>query len=172
MKKSNIIAIGVLALAGLIGARNFYTTLYPQHVVNINGNTLNLGQVYSQNLLSTVTITADGATLLTVTSPLTTIVKQLTMELKHDVNKGNRKLDNGEKMQLSTAYFNTNITIQLSTFVVYKSQYYKAISMPLESVAVSYTAKDELQFNDIIELAQRYQNKIQQTFNNNYNFID
>ncbi|MCP4955317.1 MAG: hypothetical protein GY919_06795 [Photobacterium aquimaris] len=172
MKKSNVIAIGVLVLAGLISTRNLYTTLYPQHVININGNTLNLGQVYSQNLLSTVTITADGATLLTVTSPLTTIVKQLTMELKHDVNKGNRELVNGEKVQLATAYFNTNIAIRLSTVVTYNSRHYKAISMPLEAVTVNYTAKDELHFDDIIELAQRYQNKTQQTFNNNYNFID
>ncbi|SMY16323.1 hypothetical protein [Photobacterium aquimaris] len=172
MKKRNVIAIGVLALAGLIGARDVYITLYPQHVVNINDKTLNLGQVYSQNLLSTVMITADGATLLTVTSPLSTIVKQLTMKLQHDVNQGNRELDNGEKMQLATAYFNTNIAIHLSTVVIYNSQHYKAIPMPLDAVTVNYTANNELQFNDIIELVQRYQNKTQQAFNNNYNFID
>lgn len=172
MKKSSVIAIGVLVLAGLIGARDLYTMLYPQHVVNINDKTLNLGQVYSQDLLSTVTITADGATLLTVTSPLSTIVKQLTMKLQHDVNQGNRELVNGEKMQLATAYFNTNIVIHLSTVVTYNSQHYKAISMPLESVTVSYTANNELQFDNIIELAQRYQNKTQEVFNNNYNFID
>lgn len=167
-----IIAMGVVILAGLIGARDLYTMICPQHVINIDGNTLNLGQVYSQDLLSTIVITSDGETLLTVTAPIKMVVKQLTTKLTTEVDKVNKSLPVGAKMQLATAYFDTDITIHLSTIVTYNAQHYAAISMPLEAVTARYTANDELQFDDIIELAQRYQNKTQQIFNNNYDFIN
>lgn len=173
MKKRTVIAISVLIFAGIIGVWNLYAMLYPQHVIDVNGKRLHLGRVYSQHLLSTVVITGDDETLLTVTAPITAVVKQVTVKLQNEVNKGNRDLADGAKMQLATAYFNTNITLHLSTVVTYNTQHYASISMlPLEAVTVNYTVNDELQFNDIIELVQRYQNKIQQIFNNEYNFIN
>ncbi|MCD9483380.1 hypothetical protein C9J21_01380 [Photobacterium phosphoreum] len=172
MKKRTVIAIGIVILLGVAGGRDLYTTFYPQHMINVDGKTLHLGRVYSQHLLSTVVITGDGETLLTVTAPITAVVKQTTAKLKNEVNKGNRDLAVGEKMQLATAYFNTDISIHLSTMVTYNAQHYASISMPLEAVTVNYTVNDELQFNDIIELVQRYQNKTQQIFNNDYNFIN
>ena len=117
-------------------------------------------------------ITGDDETLLTVTAPITAVVKQVTVKLQNEVKEGNQSLPDGAKMQLATAYFNTNITLHLSTVVTYNTQHYASISMPLEAVTVNYTVNDELQFNDIIELVQRYQNKIQQIFNNDYNFIN
>ncbi|PSW40664.1 hypothetical protein CTM70_10490 [Photobacterium phosphoreum] len=172
MKKRTVIAIGIVILLGVAGGRDLYTTFYPQHMINIDGKRLHLGRVYSQHLLSTVVITGDDETLLTVTAPITAVVKQTTAKLKNEVNKGNRDLAVGEKMQLATAYFNADISIHLSTMVTYNAQHYASISMPLEAVTVNYTVNDELQFNDIIELVQRYQNKTQQIFNNDYNFIN
>ena len=172
MKKRRVIAVSVLIFAGLIGVRYLYMTLEPQHEVNVNGKTLHLGQVYSQHLLSTVVITSNEETLLTVTAPITTIVIQLKTELNNDVNEANETLSAGEKMQLSTAYFDTNITLHLSTVVTYNTQHYVSISMPLETVAVNYTVNDAVQFNDIIELVQRYQKSTQKIFNNNYDFIN
>ncbi|MEC6798101.1 hypothetical protein VXS03_13650 [Photobacterium sp. S4TG1] len=172
MKKRRVIAVGVLIIAGLIGVRDLYMTLEPQHVVNVNGKTLHLGQVYSQHLLSTVVITSNEETLLTVTAPITTFVKQLITELNNDVNEANKTLSAGEKMQLSTAYFDTNITFHLSTVVTYNTQHYASISMPLAAITVNYTANDVVQFNDIIELVQRYQKSTQNIFNNNYDFIN
>ena len=172
MKKRRVIAVSVLIFAGLIGVRDLYMTLEPQYEVNVNGKTLHLGLVYSQHLLSTVVITSNEETLLTVTAPITTIVKQLKTELNNDVNEGNRALSVDEKMQLSTAYFNTNIIIHLSTVVTYNTQHYASVSMPLETVAVNYTVNDAVQFNDIIELVQRYQKSTQKIFNNNYDFIN
>ena len=172
MKKRTVIAIGIVILLGVAGGRDLYTTFYPQHMINIDGKRLHLGRVYSQHLLSTVVITGDDETLLTVTAPITTVVKQVTAKLQNEVKEGNQSLPDGEKMQLATAYFNTNITLHLSTVVTYNTQHYASISMLLEAVTVNYTVNDELQFNDIIELVQRYQNKIQQIFNNDYNFIN
>ena len=173
MKKRSVIAISILILVGLIGVRDLYVMLDPQHVIDVDGKTLHLGLVYSQHLLSTVVITSNGATLLTVTAPITTIVKQLKTELNNDVvNEANKTLSAGEKMQLSTAYFNTNITLLLSTVVTYNTQHYASVSMPLETVAVNYTVNDAVQFNDIIELVQRYQKSTQKIFNNNYDFIN
>ncbi|KJG09466.1 hypothetical protein C0W96_00705 [Photobacterium kishitanii] len=171
MKKRTIIAISVVILAGLIGAWSLYRVIYPHHVINVDGKTLNLGQVYSQHLLTTVVITADGETILTVTAPINTVVKQLTTKLKSEVDEVNHSLPVGAKMRLATAYFNADITLHFSTIATYSGQHYAAISMPLEAVTVTYTANDQLQFDDIIELAQRYQNKTQQTFNDHYNFI-
>ena len=172
MKKRTVIAIGIVILLGVAGGRDLYTTFYPQHMINIDGKRLHLGRVYSQHLLSTVVITGDDETLLTVTAPITAVVKQVTAKLQNEVKEGNQSLPDGAKMQLATAYFNTNITFHLSTVVTYNTQHYASISMPLEAVTVNYTVNDELQFNDIIELVQRYQNKIQQIFNNDYNFIN
>ena len=172
MKKRTVIAISVLIFAGIIGVWNLYAMLYPQHVIDVNGKRLHLGQVYSQHLLSTVVITGDDETLLTVTAPITTVVKQVTAKLQNEVKEGNKYLPDGAKMQLATAYFNTDITLHLSTVVTYNTQHYASISMPLEAVTVNYIVNDELQFNDIIELVQRYQNKTQQIFNNDYNFIN
>lgn len=172
MKKRTVIAIGILIFAGLIGARDLYAMLYPLHVIDVNGKALNLGHVYSQHLLSTVVITEDGETLLTVTAPIKSIIKQLTTKLKSDIDEANTDLAVGTKMRLATTYFNADITIHLSTIATYHAQHYAVISMPLEAVTVNYSVNDELQFNDIIELVQRYQNKTQQMFNNNYNFIN
>lgn len=171
MKKRTVIAVSILVLVGIIGSWNLYRVLFPYDMIHVNGKTLHLGQVYSQHLLSTVVITGDGETLLTVTAPTSSIVKQVTAILSDEVNKVNNELSVGTKMQLSTAYFDTDITLHLSTKVTYNAQHYTAISVPLDIVTVNYSVNDELQFNDIIELVQRYKNKTQQTFNHSYNFI-
>ncbi|WP_233220325.1 hypothetical protein [Photobacterium sp. GB-72] len=99
MKSTWIIVLGIVVGAIVIGGQSFYPLLTSQNILNKPSGEVRLGDVYDEQLTTTVTISdADNKTpilmIMTDTDQITTDVKQ---ELNQMVKEANETLPAHEK---------------------------------------------------------------------------
>ncbi|PSV38189.1 hypothetical protein C9J44_03910 [Photobacterium sp. GB-27] len=173
MKSTWIIVLGIVVGAIVIGGQSFYPLLTSQNILNEPSGEVRLGDVYDEQLTTTVTITdADNKMpilmIMTDTDQITTDVKQ---KLSQMVKEANETLPAREKMRLETAYFDTNVNIELSTEVEYHSQYQKDMQLTIDETELPHHASEQYHFAEAVDMLNTYASKMATIYHQNDSFI-
>ncbi|WP_233220750.1 hypothetical protein [Photobacterium sp. GB-56] len=105
---------------------------------------------------------------MTDTDQITTDVKQ---ELNQMVKEANETLPAHEKMRLETAYFDTNVNIELTTEVAYHSQYQKDMQLTIDETELPHHASEQYHFAEAVDMLNTYAQKMDTLFHQQYSFI-
>ncbi|EAS65686.1 hypothetical protein [Photobacterium angustum] len=173
MKSTWIIALGIVVGAIVIGGQSFYQLLTLQNILNEPSGEVRLGDVYDEQLTTTVTIIdADNKTpilmIMADTDQITTDVKQ---ELSQMVKEANETLPAHQKMRLETTYFDTNVNIELTTEVTYHSQYQNKMKVTIDDTVLSHPADDQYHFAEAVDMLNTYAQKMDTIYHQNDSFI-
>ncbi|PSV55719.1 hypothetical protein [Photobacterium sp. GB-3] len=173
MKSTWIIVLGIVVGAIVIGGQSFYPLLTSQNILNKPSGEVRLGDVYDEQLTTTVTITdADNKMpilmIMTDTDQITTDVKQ---ELSQMVKEANETLPAHEKMRLETAYFDTNVNIELTTEVAYHSQYQNKMKVTIDDIVLSHPADEQYHFAEATDMINTSAQKMDMLFHQQYSFF-
>ncbi|WP_318510677.1 hypothetical protein [Photobacterium leiognathi] len=173
MKNALIIALGIITGAIVIGGQSFYHLLTSQNIVNVASGEVRLGEVYDEQLTTAVTITGDDneTPILMITDATDQIAKDVKQELAQMVVDANKTLPAHEKMRLETAYFDTNVNIELSTEVEYHSQYQKDMQLTIDETELPHHASEQYHFAEAVDMLNTYASKMDTIYHQNDSFI-
>ncbi|MCG3862717.1 MULTISPECIES: hypothetical protein [unclassified Photobacterium] len=173
MKNAWVIALGIVLGAIVIGGQSFYHLLTSQNILNVASGEVRLGEVYDEQLTTTVTITSEDneRPILMITADTDQIAMDVKQELSQMVKEANETLPAHEKMRLETAYFDTNVNIELTTEVEYHSQYQKDMQLTIDETELPHHASEQYHFAEAVDMLNTYASKMDTIYHQNDSFI-
>ncbi|WP_305819431.1 hypothetical protein [Photobacterium leiognathi] len=95
-----------------------------------------------------------------ITDATDQIAKDVKQELAQMVVYANKTLPAHEKMRLETAYFDTNVNIELTTEVKYHSQYQKDMQLTIDETELLHHASEQYHFAEAVDMLNTYASKM------------